>query len=164
DRDTRVAATAAAALADVGGPSAAQALERLVEHADDRVRANAIEALGEQRPLHPLIEVKLRAISWRERANAARSALLASPTHGKAAETVEAMLHGEEGARRSALWAVERARAVALAPSVAKVVREARDEHTLRRAKAAARMLLAVMRPIDESDASERPIAKAEAA
>lgn len=169
DRDTRVAATAAAALADIGGSSASQALERLVEHADERVRANAIEALGEQRPLHPLIEVKLAALSARERANAARSALLARPAHGRAAEALDAMLAGDNVARRSGLWAIERARAVALAPAVAKVVREARDEHTLRRAKAAARMLLAVMQPaggatVGESDGAKRPIARAEAA
>ncbi len=164
DRDPRVAATAATALADIEGNSAAQALERLGEHSDGRVRANAIEALGDRAPSHPLIEVKLGAGSARERANAARSALLASPGHGKAAETVEAMLAGESGAQRSGLWAIERSRAIALAPSVARMVRETKDEHTLRRAKAAARMLLAVMRPMAESDAAKRPIAQAEAA
>jgi hypothetical protein len=162
DRDPRVAATAAAALAEVRGASATQALERLVEHPDERVRANAIEALGEQRPLHPLVEVKLGAVFPRERANAARSALVAAPTHGKAAEALEAMLASDERARQSGLWAIERSRAVALAPAVAKVVREASDEHTLRRAKAAARMLLAVMQP--QSELPKRPISRAEAA
>ncbi len=168
DREPRVAATAAAALADIGGSSAGQALERLVDHPDERVRANAIEALGEQRPLHPLIEVKLAAVTARERANAARSALLASPAHGRATETLEVMLRSEDRARQSGLWAVERARAVALAPAVARVVREASDEHTLRRAKAAARMLLAVMQPggraVGESAGAERPISRSEAA
>jgi hypothetical protein len=164
DRDARVAATAAAVLADLEGNSASQALERLVEHSDGRVRANAIESLGDRSPLHPLIEVKLGAGSARERANAARSALLASPGHGKAAETIEAMLAGDAGAQQSGLWAVERSRAIALAPSVARMVRETKDEHTLRRAKAAARMLLAVMRPRDESAASKRPISRSEAA
>lgn len=168
ERDPRVAATAAAALADIGGSTAAQALERLVEHPDERVRANAIEALGAQRPLHPLIEVKLAAITARERANAARSALLANPSHGRATDTLDVMLRSEDRSRQSGLWAIERARAVALAPAVAKVVREASDEHTLRRAKAAARMLLAVMRPVEsegrESDGAKRPIARSEAA
>jgi hypothetical protein len=164
DRDARVAATAAAVLADLEGNSASQALERLVGHSDGRVRANAIESLGDRSPLHPLIEVKLGAGSARERANAARSALLASPGHGKAAETIEAMLAGDSGAQQSGLWAVERSRAIALAPSVARMVRETKDEHTLRRAKAAARMLLAVMRPMGESGVSKRPIARSEAA
>jgi hypothetical protein len=168
DRDARVAATAAAALADIAGSSASQALERLVEHPDERVRANAIEALGEQRPLHPLVEVKLAALTARERANAARSALLASPNHGRATETLESMLRAEDRSRQSGLWAIERARTVALAPAVAKVVREASDEHTLRRAKAAARMLLAVMQPVGsgrgQSARPNGPIAKSEAA
>lgn len=154
DADARVAATAAAALAEVRSATAVRALERLASHRDERVRANAVEAIGEQRPLHPLVEVKLRAMSPRERANAARAALVASPAHAGATETLAEMLAGSDGRlRASGLWAVERTRAVSLAPQVARVVREARDEPTLRRAKAAARMLLAVMQPTPGSNA-----------
>ncbi|MGP1310335.1 MAG: HEAT repeat domain-containing protein [Phycisphaerales bacterium] len=164
DGDPRVAATAAGVLAEIDSRSATDALERLVEHSDRRVRANAIEALGEQRPLHPLVEVKLAAVTARERANAVRSALLAMPGHGRALEAADGMLRGDDGMRRSALWAIERSRAAELAPMVARVVREAGDEHTLRRAKAAARMLLAVMRPADQSEGARKPMTTAEAA
>jgi hypothetical protein len=78
------------------------------------------------------------------------------------------MLRAEDRSRQSGLWAIERSRAVALAPAVAKVVREASDEHTLRRAKAAARMLLAVMQPVGagrgQSARPNGPIARSEAA
>lgn len=158
DIDPRVAATAAAALAEVRSASAVQALERLAEHRDERVRANAIEAIGEQRPLHPLVEVKLRAMFPRERANAARAALVAQPGHALAADALGAMLADADGRQRvSGLWAIERSRAVVMAPQIARVVREARDEHTLRRAKAAARMLLAVMQPSPGPDQSASP-------
>lgn len=107
--DPRLAATAAAALGDVDDAVSRDALRRALSHADARVRANAVEAIGVQRlavedattgrdrDYGSLIELKGDP-HHRVRANAIRALLQlppACPKERKAARRANGVLEGK---------------------------------------------------------------------
>lgn len=117
--DEQVTATAIAALTAAPAAVLLPAAEHAVGHADDRVRANAADAIALLHRRGPgdmtrgmLIEIKADA-SHRVRANALRG-LLASgespPRRAVAMEELADMLESSDPpARRAAAWAAERA-------------------------------------------------------
>jgi HEAT repeat protein len=92
-RSPRLLATAIAALGEARRESAVAAAAPLLEHGNDRVRANAVETIGHAGPaanLHAIIELKADP-HHRVRANATRAEFLAAI----AARSPEPDLHQE---------------------------------------------------------------------
>ncbi len=162
-------ATAVMALAEVATAASSAAVGACVRHVDDRVRANAVEALV-RRARHGCGEVgaegleavlmELRADSGhRARANAVRGLLLGAgaqhaPDAGAGATALAAILEDPRaGHRLAGVWLSERlvtedlgARWDDLVGRIAELVRSDADAAVRRRAQRCARLLLARMR------------------
>lgn len=144
--DAYVAAKAARALAHARDRGAGSELERLVEHKDPRVRADALEALGSLRSDADLARFCAHPTP-RVRANAVR-ALLRAPgrsLEGRAA-LAEMLADERPDHRRSALWVVQRCGVTPMADRVAEIVRHDANEDVRRRATRCGKRILAEMR------------------
>ncbi len=146
--DPYVAAKAARALARIPDPGARRMLAELTDHADARVRADAVEALGASGGLDAIdLETFAAHPSPRVRANTLR-AMLHAPRHREHARARLAEMLADDRAehRRSALWLSQRCAVTDLADRIAHLVRDDPDEQIRARARRCARRLLAEMR------------------
>lgn len=138
----RVAATAAAALGDVGDAVSRGALRRALEHPDARVRANAVEAMGSQR-----LTVE-DATTGRDRDYGVLVELRGDPHHRVRANAIRALLRlppacpRERRARRGSV-VVEAARMYepAAVEALTRMLADGRPEHRLAGAWLAGRVL-----------------------
>jgi hypothetical protein len=169
--DPRLAATVAAALGSIREAGALPLVERALEHADPRVRANAVESLEQLAvftdPADRLTEIK-QTPEHRARANAIRALeRLRLADEGAAFAEVARMLFDSRAPHRlAAVWLAERLlcdprRAQgpgdpaweSAARSVAAIARTDDDPHIRARAVRCARRLLAEMdRPARRPD------------
>lgn len=154
----RVAATAAAALGDLPGPRPDMTLSLALEHADPRVRANAVESMGRFARTNPspdpvLIEFK-SSPEHRSRANAVRALASIGGEPALPAEDIERMLTDDRPLHRlSGVWLAERVLCRAgcsrdeswqrLARIVASLATTEADAHVKARARRCSRRLLA---------------------
>ena len=157
--DADLSAAAAAALRGVPTATAHTALARLCNHADERVRANAVDALGAREPSHPAVRRATRDPAARVVAGAlgarARGGRADEPERRRARRD---LLCSEDPTRRLAgLWCAARAGDATDASLVAHRLRLAADEHERRLAAACARRLLLRL------DASAKPATRAPA-
>ncbi|MCW5777038.1 MAG: hypothetical protein KIS87_11415 [Phycisphaeraceae bacterium] len=160
----REIATAVAALGDAGAPPrAAETLRSCLAHPDDRVRANAVEALArrmrrERTDFAAPKSVAQAAVSFiefkadghhRVRANALRAMLAFGDSHAAAGELVGMLRDERPGHRLAAAWLASRAltidgrtsvgrRWTELASQVVQMARGESDERVRRRATACA--------------------------
>ncbi len=148
--EPRVIAAATSALAGVGTNAASDALVACLNHADMRVRANAIEAIawrGEVARLNPEIG---SSPDPRVRANACRAFLRTKSEPGLQREGIrilnEMVQDIRPGHRRSAMWLTERLARTESAQAVATIASSDPELIVRRRARQAARRLLAEMR------------------
>lgn len=144
--EARLASAALTCLASVPTASARKMILAALAHEDDRVRANAVEALSldESRAIEDRLRAMAHSPANRLRANAIRSLLHAEPKGGPCVEPLlGAMLEDPRPLHRaSALWVVEVEKLAAHVPLVANSLRHDTDPSVSRRAKAAARALL----------------------
>lgn len=113
--EARLCATACAALAALPGDDAVRALNFCLSHADDRVRANALDALHAQRrrrgsvqPLTPFVELKSDP-NHRVRGGAVRALLESESRDADAPRALVGLLGDVRTPHRDAgLWALER--------------------------------------------------------
>jgi hypothetical protein len=112
--DSRIAASAVSALAEVESPAAANALTACLEHGDARVQANAVEAIDRRLPWHGAVDALVRGVEPlqkltladgnRTRANALRTMLRAGCAEPK---QVAELLRDERPLHRvSGIWLV----------------------------------------------------------
>ncbi|MCA9284585.1 MAG: HEAT repeat domain-containing protein, partial [Phycisphaerales bacterium] len=118
DADPVLVSAAAAALGATDTPAAASRLARLAEHADARVRANAIEALAVGAdPTVALVRTGALDPVGRPRANAIAALLRRS--RGEGVEQLRKMLSDPRAEHRlSGLWVARRHRVDELAEAI----------------------------------------------
>ena len=135
DQNTIVRSLAVSLLGSLPDPTTVRVLRTAINDPDERVQANAIEALdrlGVSERI-PLTAPKLESRDGRVRANAVRS-LLRAERH-EAGETLLAMLGDtSRGHRLSALWVVDRLRLRAVRDRVHAISRGDLDEQVRKRA------------------------------
>ncbi len=144
--DERVASAAVLALGDCGTAASRAAVSSCLAHPDDRVRANAVEAIARRDPDESVVRAWVENEVPRARANAVRArVVLAKDSRG--AESLSKMLSDERRSHRlSGLWVAERAGMVGMSELVAEIARTERELHVRERARRCARRLLAEMR------------------
>jgi len=145
--DRRLASKATVLLGKLPGDGPREAIRAALRHTDERIRANAVEALATAEPEDPRIEILLSDPSSRVRANALR-ALLSQPSRAPVAEhaLAEMLIDDRPSHRVSALWVTERTGRTALASRVADLASTDDSPEVHDRAKRCARRLLAQMR------------------
>ena len=115
-------------------------------HPDDRVRANAVEAIARRNPDEPVVRAWVENEVPRARANAVRARVVLAKD-AKGAEALSKMLSDERRSHRlSGLWVAERAGMTGVSERVAELARTEREPHVRARARRCARRLLAEMR------------------
>jgi len=148
DADPRIVASVIRVVARTGDSEARLAVIRALGHADDRVRANALEELhrtpGPSTIPAPPIEAFTHDPVPRIRANAVHALLRgSSATTPTRTEILKAMLTDERAShRRSGLWVVERLAVLPLAPMVAEIVRNEKEPQVRHRAIRCGKRLL----------------------
>ncbi len=148
-RDPKLAASAVVALGRLTSQAAVQAVRACLQHDDDRVRANAVEAASKH---DSLIEPMCRSLDSsvaREKCNAVH--VLLSRVEPKLqsqgrARLNEMLTDKRADHRRSALWLVERLGCTEVAGQVASLVSNESNNDVRNRAQRTARRLLAEMR------------------
>lgn len=156
----RVVATAVRALGSTGSDQAVRATAAALDHADPRVRANAVEALsGPAQATHPDAVAVLGRVKRmtgdaanRPRANAIHAVLRLVGTDSEggaeARQALDRMLGDRRAAHRlSALWLVESEAMVDQAARVAEMVVGDADQRVQARAKRAFDRMLAWLDP-----------------
>lgn len=145
----RLSATAVAALGRLDTGAARETLARFARHPDDRIRANALEALGRSRAGVDALRGALSDGAPRARANAVASLLELAPADGASSAALTEMLESSASSaalKRSALWVIERRGLVQRASQVAAIAADpSADLSVRRRARRCARRLLARM-------------------
>ncbi|TVQ64091.1 MAG: hypothetical protein EA379_02515 [Phycisphaerales bacterium] len=140
----RVCAAAAGALRSVPTETARAALARLASHTDDRVRANAVDALSARDAADPAVAAALRDDAPRVVAGAiaglARTFGALEPDARLALRDL--LAHDDERARLAGLWAAMRGGVAEAAPLVARRIRLGVSDHERRLAARCARHLL----------------------
>lgn len=153
DLDEVVVSTVARALGTCDTPSSVEALEKLLRHADSRVRANAIESLHHlksTRHVDRLLDMAEHEDN-RPRANAIH-ALMEMRT-GEALTSLARMLaHPQAAQRTSALWLIDHLGLIELSRHVAEMSITDRDDKVKRRAGEVIQHLITALR----SDAHRR--------
>ncbi|MGI9012891.1 MAG: hypothetical protein ACR2GY_01420 [Phycisphaerales bacterium] len=155
----RVASAAVAALAECASATAASALRTALRHSDQRVQANAVEAIASTRRSStlqndlPLIEPFLHARGARARANAIVALLREgdhvppghSPSPGSKHDPIESLrsmiMHRDPEQQISGLWAAQRSRCNAVAREVS-LLAERHTTASVREKATAAEMCL----------------------
>jgi HEAT repeat protein len=144
DESTRVASAAVRGLGAIPDSTiAADVIERALEHPDDRVRANAVEAIERLDRLSH-VRGELQRLSEgrgnRSRANAIK-AMMTLPM-GEALDALRSMLADEDPRHRvSALWVVDQLGLPDVAQRLVEMSRDDRDADVRRRALRVARRL-----------------------
>jgi hypothetical protein len=136
DADPITRSLAIALLAVLPGATARRRLREALQDPDERVQANAIEALEtlELTQEAPAIQTKLRSRNSRVRANSVKALLKLELR--EAADALLEMLEDEASAHRlSALWVVERMRLLAVAQRVEELAQADPDSRVRRRAQ-----------------------------
>jgi len=142
DDDDRVASAATRALGAIAdSPAAAERVERALHDTDDRVRANAIEAIDEMAGEEPLdvharaaLEALTDAPGPRSRANAI-AALHEGEADAETAETLTLMLRDVDVRHRlSALWVVKELELTELFTQIAEMAQSDPDIDVRQRA------------------------------
>lgn len=145
--DEVIASAAVKALGSAGSDEAIQSLEKAMRHADTRVRANAVEALGQVRTTRDLDRHVERLTHMAEdEANRPRANAIGTMLGMKAGDALGAltrMLEDERPEHRiSALWLVERMGVLEAARTVTELSATDPDPNVRRRAEKIAREML----------------------
>jgi len=149
DQDSRVVASSVMSLRRLPTSAARSALVACLDHADDRVAANAVEAIAWREPDHHRVRMAADNKNARARANALRARIVCGSGRA-AAEQLHGMLHDERPSHRlSALWVAQRTGQSALARDIAILLDREDDERVRERGRRCARVLLAQLRSRD---------------
>lgn len=144
DRDQRIVAKCVRLLGEIRSPDVQPVLREALLHPDQRVRADAVEALGRAGHDLPLDDLLVDE-SPRVRANATRAAMARRLSSGD--RSLVRMLDDERPAHRVAgLWTAEYTGAVWLAARAVEMVNCDPDEAVRTRARRCAQRLLAASR------------------
>jgi len=130
-----VRGTAVALLAHLPGPVSLRILRRAIEDTDERVQANAVEALAllDEKECRRWVEPKLASAHGRVKGNAVQALLRLEMR--EAGDALLAMLDDPaRGHRISGLWVVERLRLRTVVQRVERLSREDPDPQVRRRA------------------------------
>jgi hypothetical protein len=148
DQDPKIASAAVRALGSARSERAVKALEKVLDHEDSRVRANAVEALEQlqsTRHVRQLVEMAHEEQQSRPRANAIRALLQMGA--GDALSELVKMLHDPRPAQRiSALWVIEAVGLIEVAHQVAEMSITDTDINVKSRADHVVHGLIAVMK------------------
>lgn len=154
-QDHRLAATAVRALGQVATAESEGALVHALDHADARVRANAVESLTQLGQDHLIRHADRLGTLAREKANRPRANAICSllrlterPEAAAARQELDAMLHDPRPEhRRSALWVVESAALTDRAAQVAEMAVSDADQQVKDRARRTFDAMVAALTP-----------------
>jgi HEAT repeat protein len=167
--DHVVASAAVRALGTAESPAVQTVLEESLQHANNRVRANAIESLekfNSQQHVHELLELA-QSDDGRPRANAIKALLALRPDDALAA--LQRMLHDPRPEHRiSALWVVEQMLVMELSRPVAELCVSEKNAEVKKRASEVVHKLIDSLRQTtprldgESSNAPRDPVAAAQ--
>ncbi|MFG0253090.1 MAG: HEAT repeat domain-containing protein, partial [Phycisphaerales bacterium JB038] len=152
--DSRIAASAVSALAEVESPASADALTACLDHHDSRVQANAVEAIDRRLPWQGAVDALVRGVepikkllgaeANRPRANALRTLLRAGCAEPK---QVAELLRDERPLHRvSGLWLVGKLGLSEVQEEIEAIAREEKLPPVRQRAEVVVRRLKATPR------------------
>lgn len=139
DRDQRVAAKAVCLLRELGDPGSRASLRGALDHADPRVRADALEALGRSGEM-PELARYMDDDSPRVRGNAVRLGI-ESGMPGAASELGRMLVDARAGHRLAGLWVAEVTARIDELPVVTDLAASDQDADVRRRAARCMRRL-----------------------